>query len=279
MDVRILEYLMMIEKEMSISKAAERVHISQSALSQNLAKVEREVGSPLFVRVNRQLKPTRIGRIYLDGAREMVAIKKDVYTRIGALTATGNQVLRLAIDPQVYALLLHKVLPLLKAEYPDVNIQLLSADTLAIRQYLAGQIVDGGFLCSKENLSSMLIMRPLYTEQLLIAYPKERTGNSIPFIYPQENTYFRPICQRILAEMKMTPTSYYEAGDFDKQRQLVEQNYGFTFLPKRLALAGGEFDVQPLERPYEYTVYFAVPKYAESSPMLERFYELARAAL
>ena len=43
MDVRVLEYLMMIEQEKSISKAAEKVHISQSALSQCLAKIEKEL--------------------------------------------------------------------------------------------------------------------------------------------------------------------------------------------------------------------------------------------
>lgn len=279
MDVRILEYLIMIEQEKSISKAAQKVHISQSALSQNLIKVEKELKSPLFVRVNHQLQPTRIGRIYLDGAKEMLAVKEEVYEKISALSSSDKDILRIAVDPQIYEFLLRKAVPTLKKEYPNGRLQLLSADSLTIRQYLTEQIIDGGFLCIHENSNSMLLMKPLFTEYLVTVYPKGKIGESLPFIYPQAGTYFRVIFQKLLSEMHLTPVSYYEAGDFEKQRHLVEQNYGFTFLPSRFVQSDSEFEIQPLKNPYKYTVFFAIPKYSEVSPMLERFYEIAKNAL
>ena len=72
MDVRIMEYMQMIEQEKSLSQAAQKLNISQPALSQALSKLEKSFKSPLFVRSNRQMTPTRIGQIYLDGAREML---------------------------------------------------------------------------------------------------------------------------------------------------------------------------------------------------------------
>ena len=82
MDVHALEYLLLIAETGSLSEAAEKAHLSQPAMTQCLAKLEREAGWPLFNRVNRKLVPTRAGQIYLKGAREMVQIKEETYQSI-----------------------------------------------------------------------------------------------------------------------------------------------------------------------------------------------------
>ena len=85
MDVHALEYLLLIAETGSLSEAAEKAHLSQPAMTQCLAKLEREAGWPLFNRVNRKLVPTRAGQIYLKGAREMVQIKEETYQSIEQL--------------------------------------------------------------------------------------------------------------------------------------------------------------------------------------------------
>ena len=67
MDVRMLEYMVAIEEEGNLSRAAERIHISQSARSQNLSKIEAELGSPLFLRERKGWIPTEVGKCYLRG--------------------------------------------------------------------------------------------------------------------------------------------------------------------------------------------------------------------
>ena len=56
MDLRQIEYIIAIEQEESISKAAEKLFITQSALNQQLLKLEKELGMPLFERKKRQMK-------------------------------------------------------------------------------------------------------------------------------------------------------------------------------------------------------------------------------
>ena len=51
MDTKIIEYVIAIAEEKSLSKAAERLYLSQPALPQRLNKLEDELGTPLFVRV------------------------------------------------------------------------------------------------------------------------------------------------------------------------------------------------------------------------------------
>ena len=59
MDVRLLEYMLVLERLGSVSAAAEEIHISQSALSQSLARLEKSLHTQLFVRANRKLTPRK----------------------------------------------------------------------------------------------------------------------------------------------------------------------------------------------------------------------------
>lgn len=68
MDRRELEYIIVIAQEKNLSKAAERLYVSQPALSRFLLKLETQAGLPLFERKRRQLVPTLAGELYLDTA-------------------------------------------------------------------------------------------------------------------------------------------------------------------------------------------------------------------
>ena len=65
MDTKILEYVIAIAEEKNLSKAAERLYLSQPALSQRLKKLEDELGTPLFLREKNGLSITDAGRIYI----------------------------------------------------------------------------------------------------------------------------------------------------------------------------------------------------------------------
>ena len=80
MDTKLIEYMIKIADEGSITKAAEKLFITQSALSQQLQKLEKEVGTPLFIRNKAAWAPTPEGQIYLENAREMLRIKQKTYT-------------------------------------------------------------------------------------------------------------------------------------------------------------------------------------------------------
>ena len=71
MDIKYLNYLS-IAKKKNITKAAEALYISQSSLSQYLARLEQDIGAELFVRTKGKLVLTTAGKLYLDAASEVV---------------------------------------------------------------------------------------------------------------------------------------------------------------------------------------------------------------
>ena len=76
MEHREMEYVIVIAQEKNLSKAAERLFISQPALSRFLTKLENELGTPLFERKNRQYLPTYAGELYLDTARQILRLQQ-----------------------------------------------------------------------------------------------------------------------------------------------------------------------------------------------------------
>lgn len=72
MDIRELYYLNALEEEGSISKAAERLFIAQASLSQFLRQFESQLGSPLFVRTNKGIRPTPSGKVFLGHTRHIL---------------------------------------------------------------------------------------------------------------------------------------------------------------------------------------------------------------
>lgn len=75
MDLRQLEYIIAIDSERHISKAANKLFITQSALNQQLLKIESELGTKLFDRKHPFMISTLAGKIYLNTAKQMIEMK------------------------------------------------------------------------------------------------------------------------------------------------------------------------------------------------------------
>ena len=100
MDLRQIEYIVAIEQEQSISKAAEKLYLTQSALNQQLLRLEKELGTPLFERRKHSMIPTLAGRIYLATARRMVDMKRETYKIISDITEENAGEISIAYTPE-----------------------------------------------------------------------------------------------------------------------------------------------------------------------------------
>ena len=99
MDLRQLEYIVQIAEENNITRAAEKLYITQSALNQQLLKLEKELGVPLFHRSRTDWHPTEAGEIYLSAARKMLQNEKDTYYRIHDLAEIQKGQLSVGFTP------------------------------------------------------------------------------------------------------------------------------------------------------------------------------------
>lgn len=75
MDTRHLQYILTIAQKQNMTKAAEELYISQSSLSQYLAKLEQEIGVPLFERTRSRMLLTPAGELYVKAAQRVLSIE------------------------------------------------------------------------------------------------------------------------------------------------------------------------------------------------------------
>src|SRR5690554_1715029 len=118
MDVRYLEYIIEIAREGNMTKAAKKLFVTQSSLSQYLAKLEGELGTTLFERTRGELKPTKAGRLYVEAAVQMVEIRKHLIEDIQGISDTGK--IALGITSNWGLDMLPKVLLQFKRRYPNM---------------------------------------------------------------------------------------------------------------------------------------------------------------
>ena len=100
MDLRQIENIIAIEQEQSISRAAEKLFLTQSALNQQLLKLEKDLGTPLFERRKHSMIPTFAGRIYLRTAHQIVDMKKETYRIISDISEESTGEISVAYTPE-----------------------------------------------------------------------------------------------------------------------------------------------------------------------------------
>ena len=140
MELRILRYFLAVAEEGSFSRAAERLHVSQPALSQQLAAYENEIGSRLFDRTSRHLELTAKGRLLLARARDIVELATRTEECLKARESSGLSGTLVIGAGEVTAFgRLADAMTALKAAHPKLDFRIISGNG----EDLAGGLSDG----------------------------------------------------------------------------------------------------------------------------------------
>ena len=147
MDFRQLRYFVAVAEELSFSRAARRLHISQPPLSLQIRAMEEELGAQLFKRDNRKVELTRAGELFLEGARKALS-QLDRAGEIVRQAVRGEAgELRVAFTASVpmfdaFPVILHNF----RENHPAVIADLTHMSTAGQLQALADKSIDVGFL-------------------------------------------------------------------------------------------------------------------------------------
>jgi DNA-binding transcriptional LysR family regulator len=137
LDLDVLTMIVAVADTGNISRAAEVVHRSQSAVSMQIKTLETALGKPLFVRRPRGVTPTQDGEVLLTFARRMLALRDEAWAAVVRPDVTGRVVIGV---PDDYASsLLPSILKKFSATYPKVEIQVVGLPSVA----LAPMVKDG----------------------------------------------------------------------------------------------------------------------------------------
>ena len=151
MDTRQLNYILTIAECGSISKAANKLFISQSGLNQQLQRIEKELGISLFERDTHHLAITESGTIFLRYARETLNREKQMYAMISDVMDGNVGEIRVNLAMEQGIELFCEIFPEFHAKYPLVELKL--EDHIVYDQYkfLAEGKLDIGMVMVKNH--------------------------------------------------------------------------------------------------------------------------------
>jgi DNA-binding transcriptional LysR family regulator len=171
MELRRLRYFVAVAEELSFNRAAQRLHISQPPLSNQIKQLEEELGVLLFKRSSRGVRLTEAGELLLEEARRIL-IQLDQAARMVERVGSGKVGrLSLGFVPSATNEVLPALLYEFRRRFPDVELFLHEMMPDQVVQRLHGRQIDVGFFYLPFDDSSLHI-RPVSREPLIVALPE-----------------------------------------------------------------------------------------------------------
>jgi LysR family transcriptional regulator, regulator for metE and metH len=178
---RHLRLLLAIVDEGGVTRAARRVHLSQSALSHQLRQIESSLGVPLFLRVNRRLVLTDAGRQIVQRARPIVAELDDLRQDVHQHAAGARGTLRIATECYTCYEWLPPLLKRFHRRFPGIEVGIVAGATRDPMSALRDGQIDLGIV-TRTSEDSSVEQRELFQDELLLITPVEHRLASRPFV-------------------------------------------------------------------------------------------------
>lgn len=234
-----LHWFVVLAETEHVTDAAAELHISQPTLSRALARMEDEVGTPLFDRVGRRLRLNAYGEILLEHARRSLAEIRSATERIAALRDPDTGTVRLAFLHSQASWFVPDLLRRFRAEAPRVQFGLVQGAAHEIVEALAGGRVD---LAITSPRPEGYRWRGLYLERLCLAVPRGhrlagRTrirladAGAEPFVALAPGFGLRQLTDELCAEAGIEPQVVFEAMEIPTMEGLVAAGFGVAVVP------------------------------------------------
>jgi len=171
MDINQLEVLIAVAQEKSFSRAAERLHRTQPAISQAIRRLETEIGEPLFDRSSKDGTMTAAGRVLFGLAQQMINLRHGAHAAIKELKGLHRGKLSLTANEYTVMYLL-PLLPVFRARHPHIKIEVKRSLASRISSEILARETEIGIVSFKPNDAAITSV-PVLTDELALIVPPD----------------------------------------------------------------------------------------------------------
>ncbi len=273
MNFRNLQYFLRAAEEKNITRAAQKLYISQQSLSGHIAKLEEELGVSLFERGG-ELKLTYAGeRLYLL-AQRICSLEQEILRETGEISDRRRGRLRLGISYTCGRAILPRLLPRFREGHPQVEISLMEGNHQKLNEWLASGEIDVVLGYAPIDVSGAVVY-PLLQERMFLACPRAMTERvfgaeaaaelrregrretdihalrGCPFILLKSGNRIRSIFDSYTEKKDFMPEVLLETENIETAFALAERGMGVTVYPELFlntlhAADSAEIDLLPL---------------------------------
>ena len=242
MEIHQLRYFCAIASHSSFTRAAEAEHVAQPSLSQQILKLEDELGARLFDRLPKSVRLTQFGEAFLVRAEKILREIGETKTQIQEMAGTEKGEVVIGAIPTIAPYVLPHLLTTFATGHPGIVINVIEEITPVLLERLHTGKIDAALLArpvpGNELLSVELLKEPLFA-----AIPKEhplaqrktvsfRQMKDEPFLLLKEGHCFRDNALAACRRSRVVPNVVFESGQFATILAMVASGMGVSVVPE-----------------------------------------------
>lgn len=284
MNLNHLSYFRVLAKLEHYTQAAEELSITQPSLSHAMSALERDLGTYLFEKQGRNIKLTKLGKIYFEYVEKALSELERGEKRIKELTNVSTGTIELGyiytLGPNFVPKLIKKFTSIEKNK--DIKFLFGQGTTKSLINDLKEERYDMVFCSLMENEPEIDFM-PIAKEELVVIVSNEHPlakrdfidlseVGDYPFIGFSEKSGIRSLISELFTKVNITPNIICEVEEDNAVAGLVEINYGIAVVPKISSLKYYNVKVLPIVNPsHERFIYLATLKNRYLTPSVNLF--------
>jgi len=247
MELRQLQYAVQIAKERNFSRAAEKLHIAQPSLSQQLSKLEKEIGVLLFQRNTNSVEVTHAGAAFVDKAQQILGMVDGLKQEMEDISQMKKGRLIVGSMPITGATVMPLILPAFRSMYPQIEVTLVEETSANLELLTASGETDISLLMLPLKHES-LVSETIYEEEIVLSVPPNhplsarRSGTieigelaNEPFIALKKGQGLRKLTHELCSEAGFTPNIVFESSVMETVQSLVAAGMGIAFVPEMIS--------------------------------------------
>lgn len=259
-DTRLLQAAIVLAEELHFSRAADRLHITQSALSKQISKLEDEIGFQLFIHNHQAVEITEAGRAFVEEAREAIFHVERAVLSGRAIANGAEELLNLGksayTDPFLVSTLMSVHLPL----FPGMKVKIWSNFSNDLVQEVIGGSIDVAVVTGVPDNSKLRVetiadnpfyiamsMKDELTRHREVSFRDMSDRNWI-LLGQHANPYLYNTIQTVASEQGVLPLDIHPFTSPDEASGLILEYKGLAFLPRAAAwrIARDRITMRPL---------------------------------
>jgi len=242
MEFHQLRYVCTVAETGNFSRAAERCQIAQPSLSQQILKLEEELGVKLFDRLGRSIRLTEAGRIFIPQARSILGQMELARSSMADKNADMCGSVSVGVIPTIAPYLMPRYTTAFAKRYPEAKLRIVEETTPVLIESLRDLSIDLAILALPLRHKDLELF-PIRTERLFAVLPKDHPhaeaesialsqlrGDS--FVMLRDGHCFRDLSIATCARARIKPNISFESGQFSSLLGMVAAGVGITLIPE-----------------------------------------------
>lgn len=283
MDFQQLKYFQVLSQMQHVTHASEHLSLSQPALSRSIARLEEELGVPLFERHNRTIRLNRYGELFLKRVNRVIKDIEDGKRELYEMVHPERGEVSLGFLHTLGTHIIPDLIGEFKSNYPAVRFQLIENHSYSLLEDLLGGELDLCLLAEPENVASNVEWTPLWEEELYATLPLHHRLSSAlsialndlkdePFILLKKGYALRQTTDHMFAEYGIAPIIAFEGEEAATVAGMVGAGLGVSLLPDLKGFDRSSIAQVHLRHPGSHrTIGLAVRKDGYLSPSAHNF--------